>query len=409
MSVKVRPYRKGGWEVDIMLVLANGDRIRRRYKAPVSSKSGARRWGEQREQHLILESRTEGLEDEDPAPEQKKARSARGKRLAKGKTRKTRSKEVPTLAEFSPRYLDGYARANREKPSSIAAKESILRVHLIPRLGTKRLDALEQEDVQRLKADLAGKASKTVNNVLTVLNTLLKTAAEWGVIASVPVRIRLLKVSQTQVEFYDFDDYEALIEGASKCDPRSMMVVLLGGEAGLRRGEMMALQWTDIDFRRRLLTVARSLWKGHETTPKGNRIRTVPMTERLTRALTTHRHLRGPRVLCRDDGTPFTAKIIRDTLGRAQRRANMKDKGPHTLRHTFCSHLAMRGAPARAIQELAGHRHLTTTQRYMHLSPAALQSAISLLESSAADAAQPVSKKFLETGWRRAATVNNIQ
>jgi hypothetical protein len=51
------------------------------------------------------------------------------------------------------------------------------------------------------------------------------------------------------------------------------------------------------------------------------------------------------------------------------------------LRHTFCSHLAMRGAPARAIQELAGHADLTTTQRYMHLSPAAIESAIGLLDS----------------------------
>ena len=52
----------------------------------------------------------------------------------------------------------------------------------------------------------------------------------------------------------------------------------------------------------------------------------------------------------------------------------------HILRHTFCSHLAMRGAPARAIQELAGHTDLTVTQRYMHLTPAALDAAIRLLE-----------------------------
>jgi hypothetical protein len=56
------------------------------------------------------------------------------------------------------------------------------------------------------------------------------------------------------------------------------------------------------------------------------------------------------------------------------------------LRHTFCSHLAMRGAPARAIQELAGHQELGTTQRYMHLSPAALDAAIRLLESHAGPA-----------------------
>ena len=57
--------------------------------------------------------------------------------------------------------------------------------------------------------------------------------------------------------------------------------------------------------------------------------------------------------------------------------------GVHILRHTFCSHLAMRGAPARAIQELAGHADLTMTQRYMHLSPAALDSAIRLFEQPA--------------------------
>jgi integrase len=57
--------------------------------------------------------------------------------------------------------------------------------------------------------------------------------------------------------------------------------------------------------------------------------------------------------------------------------------GVHILRHTFCSHLAMRGAPVRAIQELAGHADLTTTMRYMHLSPASLQQAIGLLDARA--------------------------
>ena len=55
------------------------------------------------------------------------------------------------------------------------------------------------------------------------------------------------------------------------------------------------------------------------------------------------------------------------------------------LRHTFCLHLAMRGAPARAIQELAGHQNLSTTQRYMHLSPAAIEGAIRLLDQPVSD------------------------
>ncbi len=101
-------------------------------------------------------------------------------------------KESPTLIDFAPRFLDGYARANRQKPSGVAGKETILRVHLLPQLGTKRLDAITNEDVQRLKVHLRERAAKTVNNVLTVLNTLLRVAVEWDVIARVPCAIRLL-------------------------------------------------------------------------------------------------------------------------------------------------------------------------------------------------------------------------
>jgi site-specific recombinase XerD len=59
---------------------------------------------------------------------------------------------------------------------------------------------------------------------------------------------------------------------------------------------------------------------------------------------------------------------------------DVQEFGVHILRHTFCSHLAMKGAPGRAIQELAGHADLSTTQRYMHLSPAATEDAIRLLD-----------------------------
>ena len=107
----------------------------------------------------------------------------------------------------------------------------------------------------------------------------------------------------------------------------------------------------------------------------------MPMTERLAAALKAHRHLRGKRVLVQSNGEPFTMKIVQDRVARAARAAGVRS-GVHILRHTFCSHLAMRGAPARAIQELAGHQDLNTTQRYMHVSPAAVDDAIRLLDAS---------------------------
>jgi integrase len=138
-------------------------------------------------------------------------------------------KEVPTIEMFAPWFLDGYARANQHKASGIHAKDLILRVHLLPQLGGKRLDAITNEDVQRVKSHLKTKAPKTVNSVLTVLNTLLKLAVEWGVIDRLPCTIKLLKVSKGAVSFYDFDEYERLLAAAKAIDRRTYLLVLLSG------------------------------------------------------------------------------------------------------------------------------------------------------------------------------------
>jgi integrase len=234
--------------------------------------------------------------------------------------------------------------------------------------------------VQRLKHRLAGRKPKTVNNVLTVLNTLLKKAVEWNVIAQMPCTIRQLKTSAGSIDFYDFDEYERLVTSAKRIDATAHLVVLLGGDAGLRAGEMRALEWTDLNLDKRQLRVERNDWQGHITPTKGGRLRHVPITSRLAEALRAHRHLRTARVLCRADATRLTESALSEAVRRAARLANLRCTGPHMLRHTFCSHLAMRGVPARTIQELAGHRDLSTTQRYMHLTPAAVEDAIRLLD-----------------------------
>ena len=350
MSVTARKTDSGSWEVDLHVVLPNGRRHRERRRLLVSSKSAALRWGRAREVTLLVEG----------IPKTKK--------------------EVPTLEEFAPRFIDGHARANRHKPSSIAAKETILRVHLVPRLGRHKLDAISTEDIQRLKSRLGSKAPKTVNNVLTTLNTLLKVAVEWGVIDETPCTIKLLKVSRTEMAFHDFETYELVVDTAHAADWQTHLIVLLGGDAGLRCGEMMALEWADVDLGKRQLCIQRSEWEGHITAPKGGRLRYVPLTVRLAEALREQRHLLSPRVLCKKEGTPLTRRLVQGYMRRAARRAKLQHGGVHILRHTFCSHLAMRGAPARAIQELAGHQDLSTTQRYMHLSPAAIEGAIRLLD-----------------------------
>jgi integrase len=314
--------------------------------------------------------------------------------------------EVPTLRDFGPRYIDNHARADRLKASTVDWIEKNFKNHLYPALGDKKLDAIDDEDVQRLKARLADCHRKTVNNVLGILGHTLKTAVRWKVLGKVPCTVTMLRVSAGLPKFYDFDDYRRLVECAGAIDPRAHVVVLLGGDAGLRRGEMMALRWGDVDFKRRQLQVQEAVWerkrqdgKGHERitdTPKGGRSRVVPLTDALLQALHDHRHLRGEQVLFDNLARPATSFFLRNLLEATQKRAGLRSTGGlHILRHTFCSHLAMRGAPAKAIQELAGHADLTTTMRYMHLSPAARQDAIQLLNRRDG---RPIFGDIVETG-----------
>src|SRR5205814_116795 len=162
MSVSVRKYEDGktkGYEVDVVARLPDGRTKRSRTRLAAATKDAAVRWGQQRLTELLLH-------------------------------RGTKPKEVPTLAEFETRFVQEFAVANRQKPSTIASKKTILKKYLVPQLGRKRLDEIKHEDVQRLKAKLVHLNPKTVNCVLTVLSKLLKVAVEWQVMEIQPVTVK---------------------------------------------------------------------------------------------------------------------------------------------------------------------------------------------------------------------------
>ncbi|ACL67027.1 integrase family protein [Anaeromyxobacter dehalogenans 2CP-1] len=372
MAVKVREYRRRGkpmgcWEADVRLPLPSGEFYRERVRVPVSGKTSAKRWADAREAEVISLARS-GLD----------AEAIHAKLNGKGAANEAR---VPTLAEFEKQFIE-HARANRQKASTVYAKESILRVHLVPVLGTKRLDEITEADVQALKVTLAEHRPKTVNNVLATLSKLLRVAKRLGVIDAVPVEsFELVKAPLAAVPFYTFEEYAVLVAAARRLDPRILAAVLLGGNAGLRAGEVVALELPDVRRANARITIERQAWRGVVDTPKGGKGRVVPMTDALKAALAAVRHLRGARVLVQDDGSDLTAKVLRGWMKSAQRLAGLRPTGNfHILRHTFCSHLAMRGAPAKVIQELAGHTHLSTTMRYMHLAEGHKEQAIRLLD-----------------------------
>lgn len=348
-----------GLEVDIRLRLPDGENVRDRSKSEYPEETDpqnaplTRRWAKERELELLREwKRSQAkLQEGDPA-----------------------------VKEFGPDFVEKYLKANKQKPSYISSVEDTLRLHIYPIVGGKRLSQIRKPDIQAIKLHLKSHSQKTVRNVLSVLSMLLKTAEDWEVIREVPVKIKSPKAVKPEMEYYEFEDYDRLVQAAKELEPRTYLMVLLGGEAGLRAGEMIALEWKDIDSRRGYVTVRRSEWRGQVTAPKGGRSRRVKLTDELRDALASIRHLRGKRVLWSQRDPKVTKSALDYWMQTATKAAGLEERtGVHILRHTFCSHLAIQGAPAMAIKEAAGHADLATTQRYMHLSPKDVDRAIDLL------------------------------
>ncbi|HLK41416.1 MAG TPA: site-specific integrase [Polyangiaceae bacterium] len=306
---------------------------------------------------------------------------------------------VPTVRAFAPDYVAKHHEANLRKRSTVVTVEMILRMHLTPLIGHLRLDQVTDEVVAGLRErwikggyvvdghKVAPTASKkTINNRLSILSSMLHVAIEWRKIAAMPCTIRLLKVDdQAEAAFYELDVYEQIVEGARQCDPRIYAVVLLAGDGGLRRGEIIGLELADVDFKGGRMVVRRNAFiqNGREylDSVKGGKTKAIPLTTRLLEALKAIRHLRGPRALYTDEGHTLTPKVMEMWIKRAERRAGLPETGrKHVLRHTFASHLAMAGVPARTIQDLARHSSLTVTARYLHLSPSATAEGIALLD-----------------------------
>lgn len=372
MSVRRRTYRdpKTGavatrWMIDIQL--PDGKRVRE--ICPVQSTRAAERYERKRRIELF-----------DPTPARAPAQIAQPAPMPVEP-----EKEVPTFGAFAKVFMATYAKANN-KPSEQASKESILDNYLLPRFRTRRLDSFKVLDIDQLKAEMLdeGFSRKTINNAMAVWAKLLHYAQDQELITKTP-RFKFLKIREEKFDFFDFDELERLV-AAAKDEPERRAMILLGAEAGMRMGEMLALTQDCVDYRSGNVTIWENDWHGQVGSTKGGDRRTVPMTPRLRAALQAIRHLRGELVLCGPDGSRWTKHMVRAALRTICRRAGLRVVGAHVLRHTFCSHLAMRKAAPKAIQELAGHKSLKVTLRYMHLTETALRETMRLLEDRDAPA-----------------------
>lgn len=223
-------------------------------------------------------------------------------------------------------------------------------------------------------------SKKTLNNQLAVLRKTLVQAREWGVLSEIPTIRFFKKLPPPPFDFLSVSEANALL-AAAKSEPVWHAMIVVAVRAGLRRGELRALRWLDVDLERRLLHVRQTFRREVLGIPKSGKSRIVEMTEEVARVLEAHPHHRGPFVFAKVDGSHFTEGDTRCPLARIRERAGLRHFSWHALRHTFCSHLVAAGVPLRIVQVLAGHSTYAVTERYAHLSPDVRGHAVRVLDT----------------------------
>jgi integrase len=253
--------------------------------------------------------------------------------------------------------------------------QEIWRNHLAPRFGNTPIDIIDRQVLADFVDSLKkkglkdkGLGAKRINSIVGKLKRLLNFASEKGWLKETPKLKKEKEIDAFEKTAHDDNEIEAL-HGVAR--GRAMVAVALGLECGLRRGEILALRWGDVDFAKDEVTVRHSMYRRKLKPPKGKKVVAMPMTPVLRTALElAHKADHGPtdHVVPGPDGrrdmAPQTLyELVRD----AYKEAKVPFCGLHKMRHTFVSRLYENGNDLIELQLLARHASARETQRYMHL------------------------------------------
>ncbi|MCL7486656.1 MAG: site-specific integrase [Desulfobulbaceae bacterium] len=254
--------------------------------------------------------------------------------------------------------------------------------HIKPIFGNTPLREIDPLSLERFKRSLAkkGLAPKTIHHTLTIIRTIFRKAISWGYYSgTVPTnRVDFPKVNNKRLRFLTHDEASQLLNELAKRSPMTHDQVLIALHCGLRSGEVRGLKWRDLDFKSKVV---------HLPTTKGQESQQVYMTDPVKEMLLERipedakpedyvfPDTKGGLQFKISDTFPRTVEDLGFNEGLGPRDATYRVVF-HTLRHTFCSWLAMQGTPLYTIQKLARHKSISMTERYSHLLPDQKQDAV---------------------------------
>jgi integrase len=294
----------------------------------------------------------------------------------KGKTLSTG--EAPLLKTFAAGWLEGVKPTLKD--SSWEFYDDNLRLYIPPAIGGLNVNAVRRKVVLKLIRDLRkkGLATTTVRGIIRTLSACLSGVVDDEHLDANPAQSLRKHLRKREDEVHEPDpltpeELEQLLETARVKSPRWQPFILCAARTGLRLGELIGLDWTDLDEKAATLTIERAFVRGALTTPKNHQQRKVDISPQLLKGLLALRASQGAFSLKKGRPAPtilFPAvggverldeSNVRKVLKRICTAAKVRPRSPHALRDTFASQLLSKNAPLLYVSRQLGHSSAAVT------------------------------------------------
>ncbi len=293
-----------------------------------------------------------------------------------------RSSAPVKFVDFVETWRRDHVETQQLKPSTRRGYESVIERHLVPAFGQRRIDRITSEDIRRFvkeKQDGPSEktdrplSNKTLINTMRLLNSIFNFAVATESLVKNPCKaVKLPRAERREMDFLRPEEVRSFLGACTDEEMRCLFTTAV--MTGMRRGELLALQWDDIDFNANVVRVRRSLSGGQIQTPKTEKSRrSIQVGPSLLGTLKEHKLRTGGR-------SPFVFTTQRaslldpDNLVKRVFEPALRATGIerhirfHDLRHTFASILINEGANLKFVSGQLGHASIMITlDRYSHL------------------------------------------
>lgn len=285
--------------------------------------------------------------------------------------RKTTPSQI-TIGDIGKPLMDSKKRTL--KGSSYPTENGRYQKHIEPISDTR----IQLFEVQEWIDDISKRlAPTTTRKVWIIMKQILRTAVKQNIILKIP-DISLPRLSKAKIQPQPATVIDRLAAEASRTVYEPLFLFAL--YTGLRRSEICPLKWTDFDFAKNTVTIRRTLiynhgWKIDEEGKTSTSLRTTSVNQELMQYINALPRT-GDYVFCGKNGKMVCPSALKSWWTKMKKQTGIEMKW-HGLRHQFASELRLQGVDLDIIQKLLGHRNISTTMIYAHITPTVEQNVVS--------------------------------